>query len=414
MNKIFSKVILANIIIIILFSTVSVSAMNIKSKDTDIKNDNYSSLNNNAPYEGELIVYIVEPVSRWLMINLEPYHYSVLDIVYSESISIDYQDTFDVEIEWRKVAIDRDNIMVMAVVYNSYSEQRYSKPPSLGPFDANFVDAAACATPDSDGYNTVTDDFTHTVFLEVGTASYCTYCLDTANALSNIYDSGDYPFYYVSLVSNLHEQSRDRLSNHYNLYGFPTTFCDGGYEIVYGGKVEEHYYRSAIESCGSRDVHQLGLGLSVDYKDYTAYRKLEINVNIENNDQIERPEKPQTPSGPSTCKPNKEGFFTTSTSDPNGDQVYYMWDWGDGTTQVWRGPYPSGQSITTGHTWTSEDSYEVKVRAKDINENEGVWSDPFTLKISTCKPKIPGMSQIMESIFDLFPNLFPFLRLILE
>ena len=45
-------------------------------------------------------------------------------------------------------------------------------------------------------------DFTHTVFAEFATATTCGYCKYSHAALKTIYASGDYPFYYVSLICN--------------------------------------------------------------------------------------------------------------------------------------------------------------------------------------------------------------------
>jgi len=43
------------------------------------------------------------------------------------------------------------------------------------------------------------------------------------------------------------------------------------------------------------------------------------------------PNIPDRPSGPSSGEPKVVYLFTTSTIDPDGDDVFYMWRWGDGT-----------------------------------------------------------------------------------
>ncbi|MBE3123079.1 MAG: PKD domain-containing protein [Thermoplasmata archaeon] len=93
------------------------------------------------------------------------------------------------------------------------------------------------------------------------------------------------------------------------------------------------------------------------------------------------PNKPNTSSGPASGKINTEYTYTTSTTDPNGDQVFYLWDWGDGTQSSWLGPYNSGQSIQANHTWTERRAYDIKVKAKDTNNAESNWSEPFTVYI---------------------------------
>ena len=43
-------------------------------------------------------------------------------------------------------------------------------------------------------------DFTHTVFVEYGTLTTCPPCVTASSQLYSIYNSGDFDFYFVSLV----------------------------------------------------------------------------------------------------------------------------------------------------------------------------------------------------------------------
>jgi len=54
--------------------------------------------------------------------------------------------------------------------------------------------------------------------------------------------------------------------------------------------------------------------------------------------------------------------YTTSTIDPDGDSVKYVFDWGDGTTS-WNGLdyIESGISQSLIHKWSKEGIYQVKV-----------------------------------------------------
>ena len=74
--------------------------------------------------------------------------------------------------------------------------------------------------------------------------------------------------------------------------------------------------------------------------------------------------------------------FSAKTSDPDGDQLYYLWDWGDNTTSDWLGPYNSGEEIIASHSWSDEGVYEIKVKAKDANGAESEWSNPFMISVS--------------------------------
>ena len=51
------------------------------------------------------------------------------------------------------------------------------------------------------------------------------------------------------------------------------------------------------------------------------------------------PEKPDIPDGPSTGGIDTEYTYTTKTTDPDGDKLYYLFDWGDGEVSGWLGPY---------------------------------------------------------------------------
>ena len=135
--------------------------------------------------------------------------------------------------------------------------------------------------------NTLSADFTHTVFIEQGTATWCPNCPNAAEALYSIYQSGDYPFYYVALVHDMNpiakERLRDYVINLYKLIAFPTIYFDGGdINRVGGGSVQslETEYRRIIEEVGAREVIQpIELDTSVIW---LGNAKITITVNITN------------------------------------------------------------------------------------------------------------------------------------
>jgi hypothetical protein len=93
------------------------------------------------------------------------------------------------------------------------------------------------------------------------------------------------------------------------------------------------------------------------------------------------PPYPPTVDGPANGKPEKEYEYTSVTTDPEVDQILYLFDWGDGTVSEWLGPYNSGEPVTASHAWPALGDYEIKVRAKDIEGSISYWSDPFPLHI---------------------------------
>jgi hypothetical protein len=88
------------------------------------------------------------------------------------------------------------------------------------------------------------------------------------------------------------------------------------------------------------------------------------------------PDKPSTLSGPISGKTGREYSYHTMATDPDGDQLFYQWNWGDGSFSQWLGPYDSGEEISASHSW-SEGSYNIRVKAKDAYDFESQWSDPL-------------------------------------
>jgi len=119
----------------------------------------------------------------------------------------------------------------------------------------------------------------------------------------------------------------------------------------------------------------------------------------------ERPNKPATPSGPAEGSPDTEYTFTTTgATDPDGDSLQYMWDWGDGNFSDWL------DTNEATHTWTYEDNFEVRVMAVDEHGGESEWSEP--LSFST--PKNKAINTPFLNFLQNHPHLFPMLRQILD
>jgi len=92
------------------------------------------------------------------------------------------------------------------------------------------------------------------------------------------------------------------------------------------------------------------------------------------------PDRP-TVDGIATGKPDKEYEYSAVTTDPEADQIFYLFDWGDGTQSDWLGPFDSGQGTAATHSWSEVGNYSVKVRAKDVNDSISYWSEPFPVQL---------------------------------
>ena len=99
-------------------------------------------------------------------------------------------------------------------------------------------------------------------------------------------------------------------------------------------------------------------------------------------DDINPPEKPMKPFGPTYCKAGEKYGYITSSVDPEGSPVCYGWDWdGDGNVDEWTDYYTCGKNISTFHTWSKEGSYQIRVKAKDMSGKESEWSDPLPISV---------------------------------
>lgn len=126
-------------------------------------------------------------------------------------------------------------------------------------------------------------NFTHTVFIEEGTATWCPNCPNAAKALYSIYNSQDYPFYYVALVEDQSSLAKTRFLTHYGGRAFPTIFIDGGFSQIVGSSTTpqqtELLYRPSIEQSGARAVHSLEVTSAVTGQ---GNAKLSITITVKN------------------------------------------------------------------------------------------------------------------------------------
>jgi uncharacterized repeat protein (TIGR01451 family) len=124
------------------------------------------------------------------------------------------------------------------------------------------------------------------------------------------------------------------------------------------------------------------------------------------------PNKPNTPTGTTSGRIGISYQYSASTTDPEGNDIYYMFDWDDGTNSGWLGPFNSGDTANTFHTWTTQGSYSVKVKAKDEFDAETDWSDPLSVSMPKNKQVTPLLIEILEKLMNRFPLLSRILTLL--
>ncbi len=123
------------------------------------------------------------------------------------------------------------------------------------------------------------------------------------------------------------------------------------------------------------------------------------------------PNKPAKPSGPPRGNVGTAYTYSTSTTDPDTDNVYYWFDWGDGNNSGWVGPYASGAVGNASHTWASKGTYNIKVKAKDDPYGqESAFSDPLTVTM----PRNKHINGFLFRFLQNNPNILPILRYLLR
>lgn len=96
----------------------------------------------------------------------------------------------------------------------------------------------------------------------------------------------------------------------------------------------------------------------------------------------EPPLTPGAPSGPTTGTIGVSYTFTATTTDPEGEDVSYKFDWGEGNYSDWIGPVASGTAGSAPYTYTEPGVYTIRAKAKDVNGGESDWSAGHDITIS--------------------------------
>ncbi|UCF11824.1 MAG: hypothetical protein JSW06_07185 [Thermoplasmatales archaeon] len=123
---------------------------------------------------------------------------------------------------------------------------------------------------------------------------------------------------------------------------------------------------------------------------------------------------PEVPiiDGPTRGKAGVEyTYCVINAIDPDGDDIWANFSWGDGSYSGWIGPNASGGDICASHAW-EYGNYEIKVKLKDEWGLESDWSDPLPISMPRNKPFNFNI-LLLNWLFESFPNAFPILRYIL-
>ena len=103
------------------------------------------------------------------------------------------------------------------------------------------------------------------------------------------------------------------------------------------------------------------------------------------------PEIPSTPGGPNTGYAGVLYNFTTSTTDPDENDVAFQFDWGDGNRTDWSSYIKHNTPFTILKSWSMAGTYLIRARAKNTKEKTSEWSGEHQITIySNNIPNIPS------------------------
>lgn len=85
-----------------------------------------------------------------------------------------------------------------------------------------------------------------------------------------------------------------------------------------------------------------------------------------------------TITGPIEVQKGEPTDYTFVATDPDGDDVKYLINWGDDSTEE-TGYQASGVPVVVSHTWAAKGTYTITARAEDIN---GLVGPPGTLAVT--------------------------------
>jgi hypothetical protein len=104
-------------------------------------------------------------------------------------------------------------------------------------------------------------------------------------------------------------------------------------------------------------------------------------------------------SGPLYGRPGVNYTFSVSVSDPDGDMVMVLWDFGDGSSSGWLGPFASGSTCLVSHAWAGEGVYELRVRLRDEGGMESGWISVGSFMVDGTDPVVEVVKPLARMVY---------------
>jgi hypothetical protein len=119
----------------------------------------------------------------------------------------------------------------------------------------------------NDGAGNNTQNYSRFVFVELGTKIVCSECPKISVIMNDLYTSGNYPFYYVSLPLD-NPKALEQLTE-YNILGYPTVYIDGGYTVLVGSNVQKSDFEKNITSAAARTTPKIFVNTTAHWNNQT-------------------------------------------------------------------------------------------------------------------------------------------------
>ena len=157
-----------------------------------------------------------------------------------------------------------------------------------------------------------------------------------------------------------------------------------------------YYYIHAEDESGRSENHPyIGASMAYSFTAFFVNNPPEI-INID---------------GPTSGKIGEEYTYCVEAVDPDGDNIYVLWDWGDSQTSGWL------SENCSSHKWLKGGTYTIKVKVKDEFDAETPWA-VLEMNIEKSRIIINNLfSQFLQKISKYFPVIakltkLPLLKLI--
>lgn len=156
---------------------------------------------------------------------------------------------------------------------------------------------------------------------------------------------------------------------------------------IYGedyGDKSNIWYSPAAGNIVKIDYKNLNLGLGYLLRNLKMDLK-STSYQVDSNP----PEKPATPTGGTSFLAGETGTYQTTTTDPDGNKIRYIFDWDDGTENTYSDVTDSGETVELSHMWGIGGTHEIRVKARDKYGYESEWSETLTVTVTNTPPTKP-------------------------